>query len=259
MGTIWRGARGLKEAPSSPSLDFTPEKILCTNVYAGPYETCLAKRPKQGTVCSTPLGSFKLASLKIVRAPGGRGIMTITSEHANDDCLAIDGLIRDYEEEIDWAVVEKAIEEHPRYALVEDETSEQAVLTADDLELVRQYFDTTSSAERKKQRKVLKDGTTASKKRAYELLLKKLRVESYNVYVPVVRRTSESLQPPVTRACGKRETPPTKKYPQGYEYLKTADRGSRSGPKGRWRRSEEWTGCYLVDRDLYEVAEEAEE
>ena len=124
MGTIWRGARGLKEAPSSPSLDFTPEKILCTNVYAGPYETCLAKRPKQGTVCSTPLGSFKLASLKIVRAPGGRGIMTITSEHANDDCLAIEGLIRDYEEEIDWAVVEKAIEEHPRYALVEDETSE---------------------------------------------------------------------------------------------------------------------------------------
>lgn len=90
--------------------------------------------------------------------------------------------------------------------------------------------------------------------RALEYAKRKIKgIEEYMVQVPVIRKTSsESAKVIVDSHVGQRETPDTATGIEGaYAWLKTTDRWSRDGRRGKWTHEEEWTGFDRLDPLLY--------
>jgi hypothetical protein len=80
--------------------------------------------------------------------------------------------------------------------------------------------------------------------------------EVYRIYAPVVRETSESLDDPDSTSCGLIQSPPDEaNAPSGYTWQKSADRTTRTGPYGKYRRQREWQGAEQIDADIYGTAD----
>ena len=73
-------------------------------------------------------------------------------------------------------------------------------------------------------------------------------IDTWEDYVPVARKTTGFVNgPPNTSTAGQKETPQGfVGLPQGYEWRKSADRGTRTGKQNKWDRTEEWEGALKV-------------
>lgn len=157
--------------------------------------------------------------------------------------------------EIDQVQIEKPLRQHPGFIN----------FAAADWQAVNAWDAETDHALRSNFQYYLRDkdglavgsvvtltGTTATGQKAYAYL--RLRgVESFLDFAPVVRRNSRYLgsSAPSAADAGQKTTAPAY-APDGYEWLKTADRVSKSGARGiEWIRQEEWTGArkVLLDKD----------
>lgn len=157
--------------------------------------------------------------------------------------------------EIDQVQVEKHIKQHP--AFIRFSPADWQAVNAWDVE--------TDNVLRSASKYYLRDkdglavgsvvtltGTTSTGQKAYAYL--RLRgVDSFLDFAPVVRRNSRYIgsAAPDSLDAGQKTTAPAY-APAGYEWLKTADRISKTGSKGiEWIRQEEWTGArkVLLDKD----------
>ncbi len=157
--------------------------------------------------------------------------------------------------EIDQVQIEKALKQHPSFIS----------FAAADWQAVNAWDVETDHVLRSAYQYYLRDkdglavgsvatltGTTSSGQKAYAYL--RLRgVESFLDFAPVVRKSSRYLgsAAPDSVDTGQKTDAPTY-APTGYEWLKTADRVSKSGSRGiEWIRQEEWTGArkVLLDKD----------
>ena len=78
--------------------------------------------------------------------------------------------------------------------------------------------------------------------------------ESYRLWAPVVRQTSESILPPSVNPCGLTEQPPSDAgaiVPAGYKWQRSAQRVVRTGPYGKYRLQLEWQGAEQIDTEIY--------
>ena len=145
--------------------------------------------------------------------------------------------------EIEWSQVDKKIETHDRYK----------ELTEAEFFLIQQALDAKTAAERTA---FLADDAFTDL--MFELYSKKIKgQEAYSVWVPVLRRTTLWNGAHKATVCGVRLTfsqIPTALQaigPDGYVWMKTADRGTQSGRFGKHERQEEWSGFKTIDADIY--------
>lgn len=157
--------------------------------------------------------------------------------------------------EIDQVQVEKSIRQHPAFiaftaadwAAVTNWENEQSPV----LKTAYKYYERDSEGTPAGSIQDL-TGTTAAGQVAYAYL--RLRgVESFLDFAPVVRRNSRYIgsSAPDSSDAGQKTAAPAY-APDGYDWLKTADRISKQGSKGvEWIRQEEWTGArkILIDKD----------
>lgn len=157
--------------------------------------------------------------------------------------------------EIDQVQIEKPLKQHP--AFISFTSADWAAVNAWDVE--------TDHLLRSGYQYYLRDkdglpvgsivtltGTTHAGQKAYAYL--RLRgADSFLDFAPVVRRNSRYIgsSAPDSSDAGQKTIAPAY-APEGYEWLKTADRVSKAGAKGiEWIRQEEWTGArkVLFDKD----------
>lgn len=157
--------------------------------------------------------------------------------------------------EIDQVQVEKSLRQHPAFItfVAADWFAISAWENEIDQDLKSQYKYYKRDAEGKTAGTIQTlTGTVSAGQTAYAYL--RLRgVESYLDFAPVVRRNSRYLgsSAPNSSDAGQKTTAPAY-APEGYEWLKTADRVTKQGAKGiEWIRQEEWTGArkVLIDKD----------
>ncbi|MCX7006610.1 MAG: hypothetical protein NTY53_05070 [Kiritimatiellaeota bacterium] len=253
MSTVqWRGSKNLRELPES-GIEETLEKNSKELEYEGPYTECLAKRPKPGSL-EVKTG-YVITRVRVRRLPGGRGRLTLTLDRQL--AMSTSPPPAGQTVELDWIETEKDLLLHPRYSMDTDPIGARA-LDPGDLCALKNWED-EPNAEIKSAFKYRLDPSRPAATaedlsyNAKDYATKRLRGQStYRVYLPVVKRTTRISNPIKGDPCGKKlsNLPSGLPQPDGYQWLKTADRSTRSG-SGKWERHEEWGGFSSVDGDIY--------
>ena len=242
--SLWRGSKDLAESPESPDWDFQSDKTVCVRTFYGPYDLCLARKPVNGQIMHDfgDDSGLLVSNVKIKRQRGGKGEMRVTLEEAIAATEEA-STVQPPKYEVENVSVDRKIESHDRYA----------ELDADDHALIQQALD----AQTKEARGIILTDDDFSNL-MFELYEKKRKgIDSYTIYVPVLRRTRIYSSAHKPDPCGLRLTklqlPSDIEAiaPDGYVWMKTADRGNHSGRFGKHERCEEWSGFDSIDEDLY--------
>lgn len=265
---LWRGSKRITEAPDSPDWEFGNDKDTCTRVFVGPYAACLRDRPTYGaSMADLPPELRRLYFVRRVRlrrAPGQKGILTVTAEYEHmSGSRAGDKKESEPQDEIEWTQIERPLEQHPLYQEADNTVTPPRpagarALSADDLNALAMWEREEDYKLRKDFKFKNPDGEELTlSANAQHLARKKLRgQDTYLVFAPVFRRTTQMRACPDGSLCGRRQrlTFLSGDMRNKYEYLQSADRGTRSGDHGRWQRAREWTGAEYWDPDIYPSA-----
>jgi hypothetical protein len=202
---------------------------------------------------------------KVKKAPGGKGILTITAFGEPDSVSADPFAAVETKYEIDWSEVQHALITNPCFSALG-----ALELDADD-KCALQKWEDCPDAHVKKNGHYYNNNDTRDPNPGTGLALsvnanayaeKILNgTDSWVEYIPIARKTSLTVEPPTVCVAGHRQTPtdfpalPQRVDDAGdlvdFAWFKTADRATRSGKKGKWERIEEWTGVVEIDEDLY--------
>lgn len=243
---VWRGSKKLEPQPDSPKFRQDKGGPVWTYAFAGPYAVVLAAKPQRlATFRGLPLNFF-IDTVALDKAPGGRGILTLTATPSPAEGIDSAGLTTSSPVvEVEWVEIQKKLETHPRY----NDGGAKALTDQDrnDIEMWRDGRDAVLRTAFKY--KAEDESTKTLSDNAQDFAAKILRgTDSYVIYVPLVRVTTKSRGRPPTAKCGIRSRP-SEGAVNGYLYLRTADRRTRQ--EGSWTRVQEWTGADLIDADLY--------
>jgi hypothetical protein len=242
------GTFALTEQVGSPLWDYG-ETITCTRTWEGPYAACALARPARGTVYS---------GLNVVRSTlsgkeGGVGRLVVVYESPN---FPNSGGTTDEESyEIDWVYNTRDILTNPRYRVGGGGAKELTLFQVSTLSIWRNEQNAAQKAAYKywdpeNEYYVDLEGNALD---AAEQILK--GDELWDDYYPVARINSlKEAMPTITKAGRYTATKPFSACPDGYTWMKTSDRSTRSGKSGRWVRSVEWTGFGYVNTLLYSAA-----
>jgi hypothetical protein len=257
MNALWRGSRSLTEAPNSPDVDYQNDRYIASREYYGPYAVCVASRPAGGQRMGDLAGEYRVTFSKITRLAGGKGRLSVTAEWIDPPGENFPPSPQTLE--IDWVREDVALESHPHF-------SSDGVC---DKKLVRQYFDDANEENRNQVYARMTEETDtagAGQGSDQEIVRMKLRgVQSYMRYAPLISRTTEVRRPILNVTCGLVYTsaavrqavgtpvPSTSADAESYIYIKTADKSTRTGKKGRWVRAEQWMGFTGVERHIYKT------
>lgn len=249
---VWRGSEGIHLQPSYPLREKTPEGVRISLVYRGPYLALIENEPDV-LILFTDLDEVYTGALDedifeglylaaVETSPDGVG-----SQGPGTQRLLFQPINPGATTEVDVGILEKPIETHPYYSLITSaqwarfntwEAEPDPTLKGD----LQYKIPGTEEVE-------TLTGILAG------LAQKKLSgTTTYILPAPIVRRTSTSLEEPETGGVGKISDPGS--GPEGYQWLKTADRAIFRKSDGRWERIEEWTGAEAWDSELYPEEEE---
>ena len=250
--TKWRGSKELNEAPDSPQWDFSGDSITITRTFKSHYDVCLSKRPSRGSEMQGYTGFFVERS-SVRKSPGNMGFLSVvasgTAESATSTAV-------EEKFEVDWVELQRplitnkcwllggplALTLADRAALKKWEDGPDA-----DIQAAYKYF-----TDNDKRTPAGGTALTANAQAYAEKILD--GVDSWVQYVPVCRKTSLTVEKPSESAAGFKNTPDGfgSALPEDFEWLKTADRSTRTGKHGKWEQTEEWTGAESIDTDLYD-------
>ena len=175
-------------------------------------------------------------------AQGPLGRMTVTATNWTSG----GGSTVDTDYELEWMRVDKDIRSHRAF---NDSGAIYEMDEADWNELAEWEAETNAS---KKQE--LYDDLSVSATALADRLKK--GETNYPVWVPVARKSYQTITRPTTSSVGKIDTPPPQcgaplntEYGNAYFYVLMADRAVRQ--RGVWRRQQEWMGFDDIDLLLY--------
>jgi len=231
--------------------------------YVGPFDDL--KYSKSGVDTGIVWGDFPGLVRSVLLDPiegTNRAILSVSIERrfdSSDYPTANAGEETRENFEVDWAVVQRSLYEHPEFRVG---GSGAYKLTAEDVSAIEQWKE-MPKPEIKKDFKYttddlsdwdgssnLKDLSDNAKKFAEGV---NQGIEYWNDYAPVARRVIEYAGGPPPKAnAGQKETPKGfPGLPTGYEWIRNADRGLMQGGQATWQRTIEWLGAkkVLVDVD----------
>lgn len=237
------------EAPDSPKWKFA-EADTCVRTFTGPYEDLLQAVPARGEPMSGTGDNMLVQDATLTRAKGNMGVLAVNLIGASPSSgFAGSGPLR-VTVERDRVPVQKDLRTHPMF---DSEEGEYPIDAAGWAKIDRwqnepdpvlkgtfKYKDDSGVEQ------VLDDAQIAYAGRVLK------GGQSYNLYAPIVRKTSVfSGDPGPGDEPGYREDPQVSvSFPDGYQWLKTACREIQQQDKS-WQRTEEWTGAEEVDDEIY--------
>ncbi len=238
----------MREVVGSPKLTFGVDEIAGTRTFRGLFEDLLEVVPKRGGKYEDlPVDDLCVVNVVLEGQPGGTGEMTVSLSNK------LGGSENNYSLEVEWGLLEKALETHP---LFKDVTEADRAMMDAWMKLGIKYNKRRQAGQAP--RPEINDPdpdndahwATMTGLGVKFARLKLKGVESWSMPAPVIRQTRVLSSYPATTRCGKISTPPVSI--SGYVFLKTADRAARDGSSGGWKRIEEWTGAEEWDTDLYQ-------
>ena len=240
--------------PGFPTYSINETSYTTTIEYVGLYATLEAASPAKSTAWGDYSGL--VATANIEPTPGtSYGILLVVCERKFDTSGGGTGtkLSNQTTYEIDWNDLHRSLLEHPQFRT---DGNGQYKLTATDLAQIEswkkmdradykaEYFYYTTTPEA---------GITATLSDNAKMFAKGilLGIEYYVDKVPVARRSDTwVLGPPPSGVAGLKETPVGfPNLPQGYEWIRDADRALRAGGQDKWTNETSWLGSDKVQVD----------
>lgn len=196
--------------------------------------------------------TYKVTGVEITGGPGGTGRLTVGLAAVSNSAVTVLPTEKGVDWQLDWTLVEKPLEQHPDFAALFTESSTYAKI-----ETWKKLSDHGYITE-KAQFTVPNDlgnptiwaPLTGDALKFCQKLAK--GISSYQVQVPVVRKTETTVSGPGLNAssrCGMRQAPP-KFADLANAWLKTADSWSKNG-QSKWEHVQAWSGFDSLDEDLY--------
>jgi hypothetical protein len=259
MAIKWRGSKKLRRQ-ADLDWDFQGSKTTVTISYVGPYAQCLAARPPHGSELGDMAG-YRVTNSRVRRQAGGIGKLTVTAEAEGTSVSITDNNdATSTQLEKEWTQLEKALKQHPMYGV----DGSKELTPADRANLQRWEDEPDQAIKSAFQYKANPESkySIALDPHPAHLAAKLLKGrDSYMLYMPVLRKTTNHPREPTNGNCATTGAPsgfsvlPQRKLETGdlvdYVWLKTADRATNSGEHNTWQRIQEWTGFDEVDTDLY--------
>lgn len=246
------GQVGIEEQPGSPRFRFAGGRGECVRVYKGRFLDLMARRPAEGSAMPDT-GNLTVAEVVIEPIAGHGvtrlGLMTVTL--ADEDQAEGEEPAKPIYE-VDWLEVERDIKTHARYR-----TGGGSALTNLDRAAILLWETEPDYVKRAAYQftNPVTNGTVTLSTNAQHLALRLLRGQTtYTTHAPVTRRVTYPLAIPNTNTCDKIQS--AKAFaaaPDGYTWLSSADRATRTGKRGKWQRQTECIGADYIDPDIYEA------
>lgn len=198
--------------------------------------------------------TYKVTGVEITGGPGGTGRLTVGLAAVSNSAVTVLPTEKGVDWQLDWTLVEKPLEQHPYFAPLF--TAAGTLVPIESWKkLEDKYID--YKYQFKVPNNLEKPTAWASLTgKALEFCQKLAKgIASYQVQVPVVRKTETTVNGPGTNAssrCGRRESPP-KFSGLADAWLKTADSWTKTG-SSKWEHCQEWSGFDSLDPDLYPSA-----
>lgn len=180
--------------------------------------------------------------------------VTIERKFGQVDNPSNQGTKQETNEEIDWIAVDRSLYEHP------DFTTGSHALTDADVMDIKAWQAETDITVKKQYKYNIKSGSGETTTSDLSANAKHFAIginkgcERWTDYIPVLRnsQTYKNGPGPVTGAGFKQDPSGFQGIkPDGYEWLRSAQRCVRRGGQNSWALDTEWTGCYkvLIDKD----------
>jgi hypothetical protein len=198
----------------------------------------------------------------LTRKAPNMGILSIELAGAIHDIPGGGSVALKITAEIDWVAINKDLRTHPMFDDSEDDSDDviswlnQYPITMEGWAKIEAWRAETNVA-LKTADPLFKykdaEGAEQTLSEAETYAAKKILKgnDSYNIYAPVVKKTSLYKDQPPNSGAGYIEDPTvTIDIPEPYKWLKTACRSTQNQDK-TWQLVEEWTGADSIDTDLY--------
>lgn len=229
-----------------------------TVIISGKYN--LLEVPEKGSLYTYKGVELRVVSTRLRHERAGLGTLTISLADKDSSGGGGSGSEEPNETiEIDYTLVNKPLEQHPRYVSIFTSDDEDIIAARTAIELWRN-LDLSAIARKMRYHYPIvaepdpgNDDHWSALGGLYREFCEKimLGIEAPFEQVPIVRRTSTLQAPPSSSMAGMRENPPQTYAITGKSWLKTADRAVRRSRRGAWERTEEWAAFDYLDEDIY--------
>lgn len=242
--------------PGFPHQSFNDTSYTTDIEYVGLESDLLEASPAKGTAWGGYQGLVVSADLESL--PGtSYAILTVVCERKFDTSEATEGtkLTNETSYEIDWADVQRTMYEHPQFSTgganalsVEDYAALESWKAMKEVSYKKEYYYYTEGEEA---------GITAVLPANAKLFAIGIRkgIEHWVEKVPVAKRSDTYvLGPPPAGTAGQKEDPTGfPNLPDGYEWIRDADRALRSGGQSSWTNETTWLGAKKVWVDVDQI------
>ena len=243
---VWKGSTELTEQPGSPLYELDAYGPKYTRVWKGPHATCMANIPARLSTISGTTDDFSVDKVKVEKAPGGLGIMTVSllAFPIQDYTFSENQLL-----EIEYQEIQRPLLTHPTFnpasANVGTTGAGDNDLTDPETQnLLIQY----ENGDANQKNAVYATAPTDFPELRTYLNLVRAGVTSYVLYAPVCRKTTKNAAPPDMDCPGYIATPPGYLDLAGTIFLYTANRLTYDHG---WNQVQEWTGAQSIAILLY--------
>ena len=249
----------LQRRPGFPREAVNDKSYQTTIEYVGLIADLIAASP----LISTPWGEYQgiVSSVTPEHWEGSDyGVLTVVCERLFDAAGQPTGTVRETSYEVDWVDVERSLFEHPKFRVGGGGTYE---LTEEDVAAIRSWEKCPDPHYKAAFSYSVDDWKTSPPSSPTlsanaKMLAAGLAqgIESWVDKLPVLRMSKTYVGgPPPQASAGQKESPPSTfpNKPSGYEWIRSADRGLRSGGQTKWVNDTEWIGCKKVLIDVDEV------
>lgn len=242
--------------PGFPVLDTSENSFRTLIQYIGPTATISAAEPDPGDAWGDFVGTVRSTSYNETESVGTAELTVVVEILAESD--EEPGTLESVTHEIDWAVVDRSMYEHPQFAIGKGGAN---ALTSEDIADIQNWREEEDPAVKQLyQYATPADGSVSLSTNA-RLFARGIELgqDTFEDYAPVAMKTSTYVNgPPETSEAGQKEIPTGfPNLPAGYEWRKSADRSTTSGRRTRWEKSEAWMGAKFVLHDKDQIFWEA--
>lgn len=236
---VWKGSKQIHLQADYPKFFSRGDSEGYRFRWEGPYRTLVAAKPQRGAVISGFPGYY-VEELTI--EPAGAGLDGPGVMMATATSVGVDGIATPEDQtivEIDAGSLEKSIFSHPKI---------DGVVSKADIAAVKKAMENKEPIPGPS----LPGPLTEPLQRLADYLQK--GGESYLVPAPIVQITTTSVNKPSVGQTGRGTRTTSKPHPSapdGWVWLKTADKATQSGSKGKWQRVQIWSAAEDWDAYFY--------